>query len=100
MRFRLIKFVEYLESIKRQASVLVVRIELPSYWAALGVWVVRESVRKALKNRKLEFNNLKELTESAKKIGMIKFGFDPEKILKKSKVLESFKKQTTLGKWV
>ena len=40
---------EYLNKIKRQASALVIRIETPSYWAALGVWVVRESVKKALK---------------------------------------------------
>ena len=91
---------EYLNSIKRQASVLAIRIELPSYWAALGVWVVRESVRKALSNKKLEFKDIKELTESSRKIGMIKFGFDTEKILKKSKIIENMKTQTTLGKWV
>ena len=91
---------EYLESIKKQASVLVIRIELPSYWAALGVWVVRESVRKALANKKLEFTDIKELTESSRKIGMIKFGFDTMKILKKSKILDSMKTQTTLGGWV
>ena len=59
---------EYLESIKKQASVLAIRIELPSYWASLGVWVCRESVRKALANKKLEFADLKELTESSKKL--------------------------------
>jgi len=90
---------EYLEKIKKQASVLAVRIELPSYWAALGVWVVRESVRKALKHRKLEFNEMNEVLGSAKKIGMIKFGFDPEKVFKKSRLLENIKAQTTLGKW-
>ncbi len=91
---------EYLNKIKRQASVLAIRIELPSYWAALGVWVVRESVRKALNSRKLEFDSIKEMTESSQKIGMIKFGFDNLKILKKSKILEQIKTQTTLGKWV
>ncbi len=91
---------EYLEKIKRQASVLAIRLELPSYWAALGVWVVRESVRKALAHRKLEFNEMNEMLNSAKKIGMIKFGFDPEKIFKKSRLLENIRTQTTLGKWV
>ena len=62
-------------------------------------WVVRESVRKALANKKLEFVDLKELAESSKKIGMIKFGFDTSKILKKSKILENMKTQTNLGKW-
>jgi hypothetical protein len=31
---------------------------------------------------------------------MIKFGLDPEKIFKKSRLLENIKTQTTLGKWV
>jgi len=90
---------EYLKKIKRQASVLVVRIETPSYWAALGVWVVRESVRKALNNRKLSFNSLNEILESSKKVGMIKFGFDPSKIFKKSKLLEEIKIQKNLNEW-
>ncbi len=91
---------EYLEKIKRQASVLAIRLELPSYWAALGVWVVRESVRKALAHRKLEFNEMNEMLDSSKKVGMIKFGFDPKKIFKKSRLLEQIKTQTVLGKWV
>lgn len=90
---------EYLNSIKRQASVLVIRIETPSYWAALGVWVVRESVRKALANKKLEFNNLNELVESSRKIGMIKFGYDNTDLLKRSKLLEQIKTQKSLRDW-
>jgi len=90
---------EYLEKEKKQASVLAIRIELPSYWAALGVWVVRESVKKAIENKKFSFSDMKEMLESSRKIGMIKFGYDPSKILKKSKILENIKTQTTLGKW-
>jgi hypothetical protein len=90
---------EYLEKEKKQASVLAIRIELPSYWAALGVWVVRESVKKAMENKKLSFSDMKEMLESARQIGLIKFGYDPSKILKKSKVLASIKTQMTLGKW-
>jgi len=91
---------EYLNKIKRQASVLAIRIETPTYWAALGVWVVRESVRKALDNKILEFNDLNELLESSRKISMIKFGYDNSKILKKSKLLESIQTQTNLNKWL
>lgn len=91
--------IEYLEKIKRQAGVLVIRIETPSYWAALGVWVVRESVRKALANRKLEFTSIEELLESSRKVGMIKFGFDDSDILKKSRLLEKIKTQRSLGDW-
>lgn len=89
---------EYLERMKRQASVLVIRIETPSYWASLGVWVVRESVRKALA-RGMKFDSREELIESAKKICKIKYGFDVEKILKRSKLLEIIKMQMSLREW-
>lgn len=90
---------EYLENENRQASVLVIRIELPTYWASLGVWVCREATKKVLNNKKLTFPDMKEMLESARKIGMIKFGYDPSKLFKKSKILENIKTQTTLGKW-
>jgi len=116
---------QYLNNIKRQASVLVIRIETPSYWASLGVWVVRESVRKTLKKVAMKFNSRKELIEGAKKIGNNKFntenqgfsdpqtsggafarntkqkvlGFNISDILKKSKLLEQIKSQTNLRKW-
>ncbi|MEK6842176.1 MAG: hypothetical protein AABX84_00010, partial [Nanoarchaeota archaeon] len=77
---------EYLEYAKRQASVLAIRLETPSYWAALGVWVVRESVKKSMK-KKMIFNSKSDLIEGAKQIGKIKYNFNPEMILKKSKMM-------------
>lgn len=91
---------EYLNRIKRQAAALVIRIETPSYWAALGVWVVRESVKKALGKGQLKFSDMNELIESAKKIGMIKFGFDNSKIIKKSKLIDQIKTQRSLNEWI
>ncbi|MBL7059140.1 hypothetical protein ISS08_01685 [Candidatus Pacearchaeota archaeon] len=90
---------EHLNKIKKQATVVTVRIETPSYWAALGVWVVRESVRKAFKNKNLKFKSLDELIESAKKIGYIKYGFNPSGIFKKSLLLNSTKTQKNLRGW-
>ncbi len=90
---------EYLDKIKRQASVLAIRIEGPSYWAALGVWVVRESVRKALKNRAVKFKSKKELIESTKKIGKIKFKFDYDSIFQRSRLLKQIKTQKNLQEW-
>ncbi|MBT3405390.1 hypothetical protein HN832_00110 [archaeon] len=90
---------EYLESIKRQASVLVIRLETPSYWAALGVWVVRESVRKAIKNGVRLFDSREELLESVKKIAKIKYDFDAHQILNQSKLLLQIKNQRNLGEW-
>jgi len=90
---------EYLDKIKRQASVLVVRIETPSYWAALGVWVVRESVRKTLNRGRMIFDSREELIDAANKISKIKYNFDNSGILKKSKVLEKLRRQTSLRNW-
>lgn len=90
---------EYLDSIKRQAGILVIRLETPSYWAGLGVWVVRESVRKALKN-KMTFETDKELLEGTKQIGRIKYNFDCEKIFLQSKLLKEIKTQKNLWEWI
>lgn len=90
---------EYLKSIKRQASVFVLRIETPSYWASLGVWVVRESVRKALAKPSLKISSLQEAKESLRKVGMIKFGYDSSKLLKQSKLLEQIQTQRSLRDW-
>jgi hypothetical protein len=90
---------EYLDKIKRQAGVLAIRLETPSYWASLGVWVVRESVRKALGKEPLKFDNMEEMLESARKVSMIKYGFDNSKIIKQSKLLENIKTQKSLRQW-
>jgi len=90
---------EYLNQIKRQASVLAIRIEDASYWAALGVWVVRESVRKALSSKTMKFDSRKDLSDSAKKIGKIKFNFDYETIFKRSKLLKQLSTQKRLQEW-
>lgn len=93
-----LSILEYLNSIRRQASVLVIRIETPSYWAGLGVWVVRESVKKALSN-KMKFADENEMKESAKKISQIKYHFDNSGIMKKSILLNQMKTQKKLGEW-
>lgn len=90
---------EYLNKLKRQACVLAIRIETPSYWASLGVWVVRESVRKTLK-RKMEFATRGELLESTKKIGKVKFNFNPEIILKRSRIMNEVLTQKKLVEWI
>ena len=39
---------EYLQSIRRNARVIVVRHITSEYWAPLGTWVIREATRKAM----------------------------------------------------
>jgi len=90
---------QYLNSIKKQASVIAIRIETPSYWAALGVWVVRESVKKALK-RSMRFTSKEEMVDSVRKIGKIKYNFDFSNILDRSKLLKEKKEQKSLFDFV
>ncbi len=87
---------EYLNSIKRQAGVLVIRLETPSYWAGLGVWVCRESIRKALNKKPLLFDSKEDFLKSTRKIGEIKYNFDPGYLFEQSKFLKEFGVQTSL----
>jgi len=89
----------YLKSIGRQAGVLTIRLETPSYWAALGVWVVRESVRKALNNGAMKFDSREELLNGCRKIGKIKYDFDSQLIFDKSKLIKMYGAQKNLREW-
>jgi len=91
-----LSILKFLEEIKRQASVLAIRLETPSYWAALGVWVVRESARKTMNSKGFKFESKEELFNSAKQIGIKKFKFDCSTIFEKSKLLKNLKTQTRL----
>lgn len=49
---------EYLRSIRRCASVLVVRQVSKDYWAPLGTWVIREASRKAMNSNPRNFEDV------------------------------------------
>lgn len=54
---------ERLAAIGRQASVIAVREVSEGYWAPLGVWVVREVARKAMRAEPKKFSMLNEALE-------------------------------------
>lgn len=56
---------EYLRKLRRQASVLIIREIKPTYYAPLGVWVVEEGVRKALKDKPEIFSSFDVALEKA-----------------------------------
>lgn len=56
----------YLRSIGKQASVIVVRTIGSEYHSPLGVWVIRSSVREALKNRPVKFSSNDEFLKESK----------------------------------
>lgn len=80
---------EWLAANKLQASALVIRQITKDYYMPLGVWVVREAVRKALQNHK-RFNNYELAKEYMERLT----GFD----LKRSKLISE--KQTILKQFI
>jgi len=87
---------QHLKNVKRQASILVIRFETPEYYAALGVWVVRSSARKAMDNLPLNFESREALLSYVQKIVYQKFKYNIDMIFKQSKLLEKIKTQRTL----
>lgn len=74
---------EYLKNIKRQAKVVVFREVGEGYTIPMGVWVVRETVRNAMKTQPKKFNTEKEALEYIDFLNKIKI----ENYIKKSEIL-------------
>ena len=91
---------EKLKEMKRQASVLVLRFITDEYTIPLGVFVVRESLRKALKNKPIEFGSRELMLKYAEILVKKKFNIYINDLLKYSKVLKCVKHQTKLVKFI
>ena len=87
---------EFLNGIKRQASVLVLRFETDEYWASLGVWVVRSAARKSLEAENIVFESKEKMLEYCKDIFFRFFKFDVSDVLNKSKLLNIVRDQRKL----
>lgn len=83
---------EYLEKIKKQASVLILR-EIGNYWAPLGVGILREVSRNAFNKEPLKFNNLNESFENINE--RMKLNLD--KLFNRSFLLKEYKSQKKLS---
>ncbi|MCD4703063.1 MAG: Nre family DNA repair protein [Methanosarcinaceae archaeon] len=83
---------EYLARIRKQATVFMIREITPEYWAPLGVWVVREAVRKALGNSPRIFDTVEQaLDDMATRVRTPAKEWKPS-----SRLLDDLKFQTTL----
>lgn len=87
---------EKLDSMKRQAAVLVIRVITGEYIAPLGVWVCRESARKAMGSRPIEFASHRLMMTYAKSLLRKKFGIDGDILFKNSRIIENLTKQTKI----
>lgn len=88
--------VEKLLSERKQASVLVFRVETPEYSVPLGVWVVRMAAKNAMKAVVLEFDDKKSLLLKTKELFFSKFCYDLDKLYVQSKLLKEINKQRKL----
>jgi DNA repair protein NreA len=86
-----------LKSNKRQATVLTLRLVTDDYWAPLGVWVVREAVKKAMNSKPLEFATKEELINYVINLARQKFNYDLTPMIKNSELLKHIKMQKKIS---
>jgi len=87
---------EYLAKEGKQAKVLVLRESYPEYILPLGVWLVREAVRKTLRTGYRKFDDLREVMEYLSTILKVKV----EDWIKVSELLSSSLKQVKLEDFI
>ncbi|MCX8204344.1 MAG: Nre family DNA repair protein [Candidatus Nezhaarchaeota archaeon] len=88
--------VEALSRERRQAQVLVLREARPSYLMPMGVWIVREAVRRALGGKPAVFNTAEEAlayVPSRLKISLAEW-------IKVSRLLSDLKRQEKITKYL
>jgi len=86
---------EYLEKIKRQAIVLIVREVRPEYYAPLGIWQLRETVRDAFDK---PFERFEKMSDAIDKIcSRMTIG---RKWIAKSELLRNLKEQTRIKQFL
>ena len=54
---------EYMDSIRRSGACMIWRDIGPGYWAPVGVWLIRETVRKAMSGSSKEFDTIEQAIE-------------------------------------
>lgn len=86
---------EYLNKIKRQSSVLVLREVRPEYNVPLGVGILREVTRDAFTKKPNKFSNLEEALEDINK----RLNLNVNDFIEKSGLIKEYKQQSSLNKF-
>ena len=87
---------ERLKYEKKHGFALALRLITDEYWAPLGVFVVREAVRNAMRAKPLKFGSKELMLKYAKKLAKKKFNYDLDGVLKASRLLHEHKAQKKL----
>ena len=72
------------------------RFVTDEYWAPLGVWVVREAVRKSMQANPIEFGSKELMLTYARQLVRKKFGYELQNIFGVSKLLRDTNVQKKL----
>ncbi|MEA2038192.1 MAG: hypothetical protein U9O94_11905 [Nanoarchaeota archaeon] len=91
---------EKLSNLKRQGYILTLRFITGEYSVPLGVWVVREAVRKSLNNRPIEFSSKELMLKYATNLVKKKFNYNAENLLEESILLRKLKTQSKLTQFL
>jgi len=94
-----LSILEQLQQRKRQASVLAIRFITEEYTAPLGVWVVREAVRKAMDAQAYTFADRETMKQFVLEHCKKKFNYNANALFSQSRLLKNIKVQTRLKQW-
>jgi hypothetical protein len=86
---------EFLEKIKKQATVLMYREILPEYYAPLGVGIVRECARKTFSNEPKKFETIDAVLNNIQ----TRIKNQIQTVKEKSWILNNYGKQKSLRDW-
>ncbi|MBR9692969.1 hypothetical protein GOV07_03505 [Candidatus Woesearchaeota archaeon] len=95
-----LSILERLKTQKRQSAILALRFVTTEYSAPLGVWVVREAVRKAMQATPLSFADRDLMKTYVINYCKKRFGFDVSTTINKSRLLKNIKVQTRLNQFL
>jgi len=88
---------EKLYRLRRQATVLIIREVFPSYYAPVGNWQIRETVKRILVNPPVNKpRTLQELIDTLNKY----IKYDAKKLLKESRLIRKSYLQARLDRWL
>ena len=90
---------EKMKSLKRQGSVVALRIITEEYTMPLGVWVCREAARKALESEPIHFADMDLMIRYAQVLIKKKFGYAIDKVLNSSIIIKNRRSQSKLSEF-
>ena len=92
-----ISLLEYLNSIKKQATAILIRFITPEYSNPLGVFIVRQAVRNSFEQTPIQFDSKEKLMDFTNSKLKEEFNFELNNITKNSVLINQLKSQTKLN---